>query len=112
MENIIYLKGKFLKILLNFVEISLGDLSKNFSYDKKYLDYFDLILANLPQTPSEEEIRSIKNYHFFKFFFNLIEDKHGGNMGCNLFMEMFEELRNIISLKKDQKSKQTEIYIL
>ena len=51
-------KEKFYKFNLSLIDISKGDLVKNFAFNEKYYGFFDIILANLPQTPSEESIRS------------------------------------------------------
>jgi hypothetical protein len=33
-------------------------------------------------------------------------------MGCNLYIEMFKELRNIIPYEKDNHKRKTEVFIL
>ncbi len=53
------IEGRKFKINLKLMDLTVGDLIKNFSNNKdKYLNYFDYILANLPQTPSQDSIRS------------------------------------------------------
>jgi hypothetical protein len=61
-------KNKLYKFNLSFIEISRGDLVKNFAFSEKYYGYFDIILANLPQTPSEESIRSIFLFIFIYLY--------------------------------------------
>lgn len=57
-EKILKFGENFYKFNLSFIDIAKGDLAKNVAFNEKYKDFFDIILANLPQTPSEEAIRS------------------------------------------------------
>lgn len=51
------------KIDLKLINLSVGDLIKNLTNNKdEYYNLFDYILANLPQTPSQEGIRSKLKY--------------------------------------------------
>jgi len=58
-NHIIEISKKKYKINLKLIDLSVGDLIKNFtSLNEMFLNYFDYILANLPQTPSQDLIIS------------------------------------------------------
>ncbi len=55
-QNFIYNKDKF---NINKITIIQSDLFKSLTDNDKYYYYFDIVLANMPQTPSINKIRSI-----------------------------------------------------
>lgn len=51
---------KIYRINLNLIKLSVDNLIKKLTENKdQYNNYFDYILANMPQTPSQDLIRSI-----------------------------------------------------
>ncbi len=63
-NKFIKINNRIHKINLNSIKFYVDDLVKNFIENKiKYNNYFDYILANLPQTPSQESIRSRIYYY-------------------------------------------------
>lgn len=61
-DIIIQISSRKYKLSLKFIYLSIGDLIKNFTNNSHYYhNYFDYILANLPQTPSQDNIRSKLN---------------------------------------------------
>ncbi len=63
-NHIFEIEQKKYRIDLILIELSVGDLITNFTNnsDNKYFNHFDFILANLPQTPSHDSIRSKLKY--------------------------------------------------
>jgi len=59
-DNLMKFNDKIYKMNLNLIKFYVDDLVKYFIENKNiYKDYFDYVLANLPQTPSQDSIRSI-----------------------------------------------------
>jgi len=78
-QNIVYYKEIF---NLDKITIIKSNLLKDLP--SKFKNYFDVVLANMPQTPSKQRIRS-------KLLIE-IGDKHGGLLGIELYCELFEDL--------------------
>jgi len=72
-QNLLYLKEFFKIEKITFIQSNLLDELK-----ENYYNYFDIVLANLPQTPSKNKIRS---------------DKHGGTEGVELYVQLFKDIK-------------------
>jgi len=84
-RNLILFKNYFSIDKITFI---CSDMLKQ--VDQTYYNYFDIVLANMPQTPSKTAIRS---KHFYN---NIIVDKYGGNDGAGLYSELINNISKYV----------------